>query len=117
MPRKKRQFPKKYLVVIIMVIAVSGVGLVAWHDGLFGTTPLGLINDFTVSSGPDVVRGKITNIIGTTVVIEDGTGVVAFMWSGPATINTTVVVRGQVQSLHTLNLVSAVEPVWLFRIP
>ena len=117
MPRKKRKIPTKYLLVVIVVVAVGGLGLIAWHDGLIGTTPLGSINDLSVSSGPVVVRGKITNIVGSSVRIEDGTGVVIFNWYGPATIGTTVVVRAEVNSAHTLKLASIVEPVWFFRLP
>jgi hypothetical protein len=114
--RKKSKIPTKYILIVVIVVGVSGLGIVALHDGLIGTTPLGSINDLTVT-GPVVVRAKITNIAGQSILISDGTGAATFTWYGPATVGTTVVVRAEVNSAHTLKLVSAVEPVWFFQLP
>ena len=112
---KKNKFPTKYILVVVVIVAVTGIGVVAWHDGLIGSTPLGSINDLTVSSGPMVVHGQITAIVETLIMLNDGTSTVKFAWAGPATLDPFVVVREQVSSAYFLYLVSSVEPVWFFR--
>ena len=114
MPRKKKRSTRTILIIVVL-IAVAGVTVVAWHDGLIMTTPLGEINNLNVSSGAVRVRGEITAISGTTITLHDGTGTVLFEWAGPATLNSIVVVTGSVSSAHFLHQVSSVEPVWLFR--
>ena len=115
MPKKKGKPVTKILLVVVL-IAIVAVGFVAWHDGAFGITPLGDINDLSVDSGTNVrVKGEITAILGTQITLADATGGCIFTWAGPATLNSIVVVTGVVQSAHFLHLVSSVEVVWLFQ--
>jgi hypothetical protein len=113
MPKKGKPIGK--ILLVVALIAVGTLVVVAWHDGLIGTTSLGSINNLTVSSGAVTVRGEITGIAGTTITLNDGTGGVEFDWSGPATLHSIVVVRGVITSAHHLGLVSSVDVVWLFH--
>ena len=99
MPRKKKS-STKMIIIVVVIIAIGGLGIVAWHDGLIGSTPLEQMNNLTVSSGAVTVRGNITAIAGTTITLHDGTGTVLFEWAGPATVGTIVVVRGEILRNH-----------------
>ncbi|MGY5855225.1 MAG: hypothetical protein RTS72_01410 [Candidatus Thorarchaeota archaeon] len=115
MPKKKGK-PVTKILLVVVVIAIITFGVVGWHDGILGVTPCGDINDLSVDSGTTVrVRGEITAIVLFVVTLSDGTGGVAFSWTGPATVGSIVVVTGVVQSAHFLHLVSSVEVVWIFQ--
>jgi hypothetical protein len=111
----KKGKPIVPILIVVALIAVGSLAVVAWHDGLIGSTSLGSINNLTVSSGAVTVRGEITEISGTTITLNDGTGGVEFEWAGPATLHSIVAVRGVITSAHHLGLVSSVEVVWLFH--
>ena len=117
MPKKKKGSSTSKILIVVILIAVVAVAFVAWHDGKIAVTPLGDINDFTVDSGTAVrVRGTITAIILTGVTINDGTGGVLFNWPDAAslTLNSIVVVTGEVFSPHILTDVTSVTPIWVF---
>ena len=115
MPKKKGKPVAKILTVVVL-IAIVTFGVVGWHDGILGVTPCGDINDLSVDSGTTVrVRGEITIILLGSITLSDDTGGVIFLWAGPATLNSIVVVTGVVQSAHFLHLVSSVEVVWIFQ--
>ena len=102
--------------MVVVVIAIVSFGVVTWHDGILGITPLEDINDLSVDAGTTVrVRGEITIILLGAITLNDGTGAVVFLWSGPATLNSIVVVTGVVQSALSLHQVSSVEVVWIFQ--
>ena len=105
------------LVIVILFVVVVSVGVVTVHDGKLAPTPMGSINDLSLATGlPVTVRGVITDIVGTTVMVRDGSGVVSFTWADTASLTEfqLVVVRGVINSAHTLTDVTSVEPVWLF---
>ncbi|MGY5860413.1 MAG: hypothetical protein RTU63_13665 [Candidatus Thorarchaeota archaeon] len=117
MPKKKKISRNTILVIVILFVAVSAVGVVAVHDGKLAPTPMESINDMTIASDtPVTVRGVITGIVATSVTVRDATGVVVFNWADAASLTpyTLVVVRGVVNSVHTLKDVTSVEQVWLF---
>ena len=114
MPRKKKGTSKAKILLVIVVIAVVTVGVVAWHDGLIGTTKVQDINNGTVSVGSSVaVKGEITFRLLNMITISDDGNIVAFSWSGPSTLNSIVVVRGVVESFVSLTDVTSVEVVWI----
>lgn len=116
MPKKKGKSTTKILLVIV-VIAIVTFGIVAWHDGLVGVTPIGDINDFSVDNGTAVtVKGEITIILGSLVTVTDETGSLGFTWADADSLelHDIVVVRGVVSSFITLTDVSSVAIVWLF---
>jgi hypothetical protein len=116
MPKKRGRSASKILIVIILIAVVS-FAIVGWHDGLFGVTPMGDINDFTVENGTAVtVKGEITLIVLTVVTIADSTGGVAFDWADASSLSlhSIVVVRGVVSSFLTLSDVSSVALIWIF---
>ena len=116
MPKKKTGGSATKTLIVVVLIAIAAVGLIAWHDGVLGITPMGDINSMTVDSGTIVrVMGEITVINGTQILLADGTGRCIFTWAGPSTLNSIVVVNGVVQSANFLYLVSSVEAVWIFR--
>ena len=113
----KKRVSTTTIIILIVVISVISFAAVAWHDGKFGVTPIGSINDLTVDSGSLVtVRGVITSIAGPLVTITDDTGGVAFSWSDAAslTLYSMVVVKGEVLSPYVLTEITSVERVWLF---
>ncbi len=115
MPRKKKGQSKTKILLVIVVIAVVTVGVVAWHDGLIGITRVQDINNGTVSVGSSVVvKGEITFRFGNLITISDDGNIVAFIWSGPSTLNSIVVVRGVVESFVMLTDVTSMEVVWIF---
>ena len=115
MPKKKGK-PVTKILLVVVVIAIVSIGFIGYHDGLLGITPCGDINDLSVDSGTTVrVRGEITVILLGSITLSDATGGVIFLWAGPATLNSIVVVTGVVQSAHFLHLVSSVEVVWIFQ--
>ncbi|MFX1537542.1 MAG: hypothetical protein ACFFDI_25345 [Promethearchaeota archaeon] len=104
------------ILVIIVVVAVVSIGVIAWHDGIIGTTPMGEINNLNVPGGTVVrLKGEISGISGTSITAHDATGVVSFTWSGSLTLNSIVVITGVVGSAHVMQSVSAVDPIWIFR--
>ncbi|MFW9982994.1 MAG: hypothetical protein ACFFE3_13900 [Candidatus Thorarchaeota archaeon] len=114
MPKKKGKPVAKILLVIVL-IAVVTVGIVAWHDGLIGLTSINDINDGLVPIGtPVAIKGEITLRVGNIITVSDGSNFVAFDWSGASTLNSIVVVRGQVSSIFTLANVTSVDVVWMF---
>ncbi|MGY5878600.1 MAG: hypothetical protein RTV31_00060 [Candidatus Thorarchaeota archaeon] len=116
MPKKKGSSTSKILVVVLL-IAIIGVAFVGWHDGKIGVTPLGSINDLSVSGTTPVrVRGTISVILLTAVTISDGTGSVIFLWADAdsLTVGSIIVVTGEVTSAHWLGDVTSVQVVWLF---
>lgn len=119
MPKKKKGSSASKILIVVVLIAVVAIGVVGWHDGVIGVTPMGNINDGTVDEGTAVtVKGEISIIVlaTNTVTIGDTTGGVAFTWADAASLSLhqRVVVRGVVFSLHILTDVSSVAPVWLF---
>ena len=115
MPKKKGK-PVTKILLVVVVIAIVTFGVIGWHDGILGITPYSEINNLNIDSGTNVrVRGEITAIVLGVVTLSDGSGGVAFLWAGPATLNSIVVVTGTVQSAHWLHLVSSVEVVWIFQ--
>ncbi len=114
MPKKKGKPIGKILIVVVLIVVVS-FGVIGWHDGLFGITPMGDINNLTVSSGTTVrMKGEVTAIVGSLVTASDGTGGVVFTWDGPITLNAKIVITGVVGSAHVMQSVSAVDTVWIF---
>ena len=116
MPKKKGKSTTKILLVVV-VVAIVTVGVVAWHDGLVGVTPIEDINDFSIDNGTVVtVKGEVTIILGSFVTVADSTGAIGFTWADAdsLTLHEIVVVRGTVSSFITLADVSSVAPVWLF---
>lgn len=114
MPKKKGK-PIGKVIIVVVLIAVVSFGVIAWHDGLFGITPMGDINNLTVSSGTNVrMKGEVTAIVGSLVTASDGTGVVVFTWGGAITLNAKIVITGIVGSAHIMQSVSAVDTVWIF---
>ncbi len=118
MPRKKGKSKGKAIVTVLVIIIVA-VGIVAWHDGMIGTTSIKSINDGDIDNGTEVtVKGKLTGRIGNLHSIEalDGNGGLIFVWDGnsPA-IDSIIVVRGKVGSVVSLDSVSSVVTVWVFK--
>lgn len=119
MPKKKKKMSTATVfLILILIIASVSIAAVAWHDGKIGATPIGSINDSSVTSGtPVTVRGTITGIVsGLLVTINDGTGSIAVEWADTASITlySLVVVRAIVNSFHALRDTTSIEPVWLF---
>ncbi len=114
MPRKKKN-TKRNAAVLLLLIAVS-LGVVAWHDGLIGVTPIRDINQGDIDNGTAVrIKGQVTAILGNLMTVSDGEGhTVGFSWSGdkPA-LDSIVVVAGEVSSPFTLSDVSSVWSVWI----
>jgi hypothetical protein len=115
MPKKKKGRPIGKILIVVVLIAVVCIGIIGWHDGLIGITPMGEINNLNISEGTSVkLKGEITSISGPTIVATDATGAVQFQWSGTLTLHSIVVITGVVGSAHVMQSVSAVDPVWLF---
>ena len=115
MPRKKKGRSTRNIILVVILIGVISFGVIAWHDGLIGITPMGDINDLSVDSGTTVrMKGEITAIVGPLVTASDGTGGVVFDWTGPIDLNSIVVITGVVGSAHIMQSVSAVDIVWIF---
>ncbi len=117
MPAKKKgSSGKKPLLVILVVI--GAFALVAWHDGVVGTTAIRDINQGDVGIGTKVVvKGYLKIRIGNVLTVSDGEGhAITFVWDGTVPpLQSVVVVRGTVQSIFTLEDVTAVETAWLFK--
>ncbi|MFX1483384.1 MAG: hypothetical protein ACFFCP_09365 [Promethearchaeota archaeon] len=114
MPKKKGKPVAKILFVVVL-IAVVTIGIVSWHDGLFGLTSINDINDGLVPVGtPVAVKGEITGRLGNIITIQKGLNLLAFEWAGASTMNSIVVVRGSVGSILTLANVTSVDVVWIF---
>ncbi len=115
MTKKKGKSAVKILLGIV-VIAVIAVGVIAWHDGLFGLTSINDINDGLVPFGTAVaVKGEITGRIGNIITIADGSNFVLINWAGASTLNSIVVVRGAVSLPAILANVTSVDVVWFFN--
>ena len=120
LPPKKRSRKKKRsnrnLILAIVIIAVVAVGLVSWHDGFIGRTPIADINSNDVSNGTMVtVKGEVTFILFDAMIITDeNNDVIGFSWDGTKPpLHSIVVVRGEVSSVVTLTHVTSVEVVWI----
>ncbi|MHA1964821.1 MAG: hypothetical protein ACXACG_06375 [Candidatus Thorarchaeota archaeon] len=112
---KKKGKPVAKILLVVVLIAVVTVGIVAWHDGLFGLTSINDINDDLVPIGTPVsVKGEITARLGNIITLQDGANLLAFEWEGASTLNSIVVVRGVVGSIFTLANVTSVDVVWIF---
>jgi hypothetical protein len=107
------------LVVIVILFVV-----VAWHDGVIGTTSIGDINLGRVDIGTVVtVKGTMLFAIDWgggqyLVTIQDNTGSYAlfFTWNGavPST-GSNVVVRGTVATWGSLTDVTMFETIWILQ--
>ena len=128
MPKKKGKSTTKILLVVV-VIAIVAVGVVAWHDGLIGVTPIedihegNIIDGYEMADGTAVtVKGTITNIntLLNWVTINDGTGAIGFEWgfADDLEVDSVVVVRGIIETelviLRYIDQVTSVQVVWLF---
>jgi len=115
MPKKKTGKPVAKILLVVVLIVVVSVGVVGWHDGLFGLTSINDINDGLVSVGTHVaVKGIITARVGNFVTVQDGLNILGFIWAGASTLDSIVVVRGVVSSFITLANVTSVDIVWIF---
>ncbi len=115
MPKKKKGKPVAKILLVIVLVVIVSVGVVSWHDGLFGLTSINDINDGLVSVGtPVAVKGEITARVGNLVTVQDGLNILGFTWAGASTLNSIVVVRGIVSSFITLSNVTSVDIVWIF---
>lgn len=119
MPKKKKGSSALKIAIVVILIVFVSIGVVAWHDGVIGATPMSKINDGTLDMNtPVTVKGEVTAIIPAlhTVTIADTTGGVSFYWadSDSLSLHTRVVVRGLVFSLHILYNVTSVSQVWIF---
>lgn len=115
MPQRKKGKSTAKILLVVVVIVIVFVGVVSWHDGLFGLTNISDINDGSVSVGTSVaVKGEITARIGNFVTVQDGLNILGFTWTGATTLNSIVVVRGVVSSFLTLSDVTSVDVVWIF---
>ncbi len=102
---------------LVMVVAIIAVAIVAWHDGLFGTTEIRDINQGDIDNRTAVtIKGELTARIGNLLTVKDGSYFVAFFWEGeiPA-LHSIVVVRGTVSSVISLADVTSVDAVWIFQ--
>jgi hypothetical protein len=115
MPKKKKGKPVAKILLVVIVIAIVTIGVVAWHDGLFGLTSINDINDGLVDIGTHVaIKGEVTARLGNFITVNDGLNLVGFFWEGASTLNSIVVVRGVVESIITLRNVTSVDVVWIF---
>jgi hypothetical protein len=115
MPKRKKGKPIAKIFLVVVVIVIVSLGVVSWHDGLFGLTSINDINDGLVSVGTPVsVKGEITARVGNLVTVQDGLNILGFTWTGASTLNSIVVVRGVVSSFITLADVTSVDIVWIF---
>lgn len=117
MPRKKKG--KGKTIAIVVILLVIGLGVVAWHDGLIGATSIADINAGNVNTGTYVtVKGELTGRLGNVHTISpiNGNGGLVFIWDGESpAVGSIIVVRGKVNSVFTLNEVSSVVTVWIFK--
>jgi hypothetical protein len=112
--KTKGKSTTKILLVVALIVIVA-IGVVSWHDGLFGLTSISDINGGLVAVGTSVaVKGEITARIGNLVTVQDGANILGFTWTGASTLNSIVVVRGIVSSILTLSDVTSVDIVWTF---
>ena len=128
MPKKKGK-PIAKILLVVVVIAIVTVGIVAWHDGLIGVTPIedifegDIVEGFDINDGTAVtVKGTITNIntVLNWVTINDGTGSIGFEWgfADDLEVDSVVVVRGVVETelvvIRFIDEVTSVQVIWLF---
>jgi hypothetical protein len=129
MPKKKKGKPIAKILLVVTLVAIVSLGIVAWHDGLIGITPIedifegNIIDGFDMNDGTVVtVKGTITdvNTVLNWVTINDGTGSIGFEWGFADDLieNSVVVVRGTVETelavIRYLDDISSVQVVWLF---
>ncbi len=102
---------------IVLVIAIVAIGIVAWHDGLFGVTQIRDINQGDIDVGTAVtIKGELTARLGNLVTVNTGSNFVAFLWEGEIPpLHSIVVVRGTVESFISLTDVTSVDAVWIFQ--
>jgi hypothetical protein len=116
MPKKRRSSRGKVTLAVV-VIAVVAVAVIAWHDGLIGATGIADINSGDVSVGTVVtVKGELTGRLGNVHTISQGSNFLVFIWDGTSPpIDSIIVVTGEVSSLLSLDSVTAVRQVLVFR--
>ena len=122
-PSKKRPF---YFVIILIVI-VGGVGAIAFHDGVFGTTPINNIitnpNDYV--NLQVVVKGNITNRFTwyslDVITVRDTSGASIMVdlssYTGAVPpIGSIVVVQGKIALLLVFPYIepTAISQIWVF---
>ncbi|MHA2378440.1 MAG: hypothetical protein ACXADO_07370 [Candidatus Thorarchaeota archaeon] len=114
---KKRRSPKGKAVFVVVVIAVIVVAVIAWHDGLIATTSIADINSGDVSVGTLVtVKGELTGRLGNVHTVSHGSNFLVFTWEGTSPpLNSIIVVTGEVSSLLSLDSVTAVRQILIFR--
>ncbi|MFX1606833.1 MAG: hypothetical protein ACFFDD_13145, partial [Promethearchaeota archaeon] len=70
MPKKKKGKPLAKILLVVILIAIVTIGVVAWHDGLFGLTSINDINDGLVAIGTAVsVKGEVTARLGNLITV------------------------------------------------
>ncbi len=115
MPKKKQGKPIAKILLVIVVIAVITIGVISWHDGLFGLTSINDINDGLVPVGTNVaIKGEVTLRVGNILTISDGPNFVFVQWEGSSTLHSIVVVRGNVATIASLENVTSLDVVWFF---
>jgi len=114
MPKKRSSKGRVALAVVVM--ALIAIVVIAWHDGLIGTTNIADINSGDVSVGTVVtVKGELTGRLGNVHTISQGSNFLVFTWDGTSPpINSIIVVTGEVSSLLSLDSVTAVRQVLVF---
>jgi len=113
--QKKKGKPVAKILLVVALIAIVTIGVVAWHDGLFGLTSMNDINDGLVAIGTPVsVKGEVTARLGNLITVNDGPNGLIFEWTGASTLHSIVVVRGVVGSILSLANVTSVDVVWIF---
>ncbi len=115
MPKKRSSRAK--VAVAVVAIALIAIVVVAWHDGLIGVTSIADINSGNVSVGTVVtVKGELTGRLGNVHTMSHGSNFLVFTWDGTSPpINSIIVVTGEVSSLLSLDSVTAVREVLVFR--
>jgi len=116
MPKSKS---KRNIVILLVIVLIGGLGIIASHDGLIGTTSIIDINNGDIAIGTQVtVKGELTLRLGNahTITVVGGSNTLGFIWSGSSPpLHSIIVVRGTVSSVISLSDVSSVDVVWLFR--
>ncbi len=115
MPKKKGSIIKP--VMVIVVLGIVGLGVIAWHDGLIGVTPISEINAGNVPAGTQVtIKGEYTGKFFSALIIKSGNSGLLFSWDGSIPpVGAVIVVRGEVHDSLSLTNVVSVEIVWIFK--
>jgi hypothetical protein len=102
-------------IAVVLLIAVVAIGIVAWHDGLIGTTSIRDINQGDIAVGTAVtIKGELTVVLFDLCTVATDNGLIVFTWDGSKPpLNSIVVVRGTVSSIGSLSDVTSVDSVWI----